>query len=97
MRQRYTTEEKLAFVADWKASGLSRRKYALTHGIPQTSLLAWSKGQNLPDRRNLEARRKFVELREQGLSPWKISLALGARWETCHRWERMYAAGVLSV
>ena len=94
---RLTPTQKLELVERWKTSGLSRRQFALSVGIPQNTFLKWAKGLALDDRKNREGRQQFAQLREQGLTPWKISIALSMPYENCRRWERDWRAGKLGI
>ena len=93
----YTTDEKLALLDEWKASGLSGYAFAAGKGIPQSTFSHWTRGENLTDRRNLEGRRKFAELREQGVTPWKIHVVTGMSGQSCRHWDRLWKDGKLGV
>lgn len=93
----YTTEEKHRLLEEWKSSGLSANKFRQRHGIAYTTFLCWTRGENLTERRSIEGRKKYREMREQGLSPWKTCLCIGAAWDNCRRWEQLWQAGKLGV
>lgn len=93
----YSTLEKRQLLDEWLASGVSANAFSAVRGIPQSTFSSWTRNENMTDRRNVAARRRFAELREQGVSVYKISLITGASHASCRHWEDLRRAGKLGV
>jgi transposase-like protein len=75
-------------VARWQASGMTVRAFSRAHDLPNSTLRDWVKAAELSPRIPHPLRQHYDQVRAEGLSPWKASLAVGVSYRMAKYWSQ---------